>query len=62
MSELVLGLDVGGTSTRALLADVEGRRLGEGRSGGGNPTSRGRKAAADNVYDAVHQAETRNRG
>lgn len=56
MAELVLGLDVGGTSTRALLADTGGRRLGTGRSGGGNPTSRGRAAAAGNVTDAVRQA------
>lgn len=36
---LVLGLDIGGTSTRALLADAAGRRLGSGRAGGANPTS-----------------------
>ena len=38
---LVLGMDVGGTSSRALVADLTGRVLGIGRGGGGNPVSRG---------------------
>jgi glucosamine kinase len=36
---LVLGLDVGGTSSRALVGDLHGRTLGTGEAGGGNPNS-----------------------
>ncbi|WP_377272381.1 N-acetylglucosamine kinase [Peterkaempfera sp. SMS 1(5)a] len=38
-SELVLGMDVGGTTTRALLCDLAGNRHGRAVSGGGNPTA-----------------------
>lgn len=34
---LVLGLDMGGTATRAVLASTTGSRRGEGRAGPGNP-------------------------
>lgn len=43
---LVLGLDAGGTSTRAALVSTTGERLGTGRSGGGNPTTHGPAAVA----------------
>ena len=36
---LVLGGDLGGTSTRILVTDLDGRAVGEGRAGGGNPTA-----------------------
>ena len=36
---LLLGLDLGGTSSRALLADQHGHRLGVGTAAGGNPTA-----------------------
>lgn len=52
----VLGLDVGGTSTRALLADTSGRRLGCGSAGGGNPISRGETVAAANIASAAGRA------
>lgn len=40
-----LALDAGGTSTRAVLLDASGQCLGYGTAGGGNPVSRGSKAA-----------------
>ncbi|HZE40913.1 MAG TPA: BadF/BadG/BcrA/BcrD ATPase family protein, partial [Stackebrandtia sp.] len=54
--DYILGLDVGGTSTRALLADLDGRTLGRGKAGGGNPVSRGRATAEANLTTAVRQA------
>ncbi|MBB5153891.1 N-acetylglucosamine kinase [Saccharopolyspora phatthalungensis] len=36
---LVLGLDIGGTSSRALVSDLSGRVLGSGEAAGGNPNS-----------------------
>lgn len=41
VTTLVLGMDIGGTATRSLVADVDGRVLGTGRAGGGNPVSCG---------------------
>lgn len=38
-AERVLGIDLGGTQCRALLADTEGTRHGTGHSHGGNPGS-----------------------
>ncbi len=38
---LVLGMDIGGTATRTVVSDVDGRVLGTGLAGGGNPVSRG---------------------
>lgn len=42
----VVGVDAGGTSTRCLVADHSGRRLGSGRAGGLNQHSSGGNAAA----------------
>ena len=36
---LVLGGDLGGTATRILVTDLDGRPVGRGRAGGGNPTA-----------------------
>ncbi|WP_343971726.1 N-acetylglucosamine kinase, partial [Streptosporangium amethystogenes] len=47
----VLGLDVGGTSSRALLIDADGRRAGYGVAGGGNPA-----VAVANIGLALRQA------
>ncbi|CAM3163041.1 N-acetylglucosamine kinase [Stackebrandtia soli] len=55
-NDLLVGLDVGGTSTRIVVADRSGRRLGAGAAGGGNPISRGRDVAVANVRDAMDQA------
>ncbi|WP_345186336.1 N-acetylglucosamine kinase [Microbacterium panaciterrae] len=53
---LVLGVDAGGTSTRAVLATADGQCVGYGRGGSGNPTSSGVSLARDGVFDAVGQA------
>lgn len=54
--DLVLGLDVGGTSSRALLTTLEGARAGYGRAGAGSPVAVGAEAAAANVAEAVRAA------
>lgn len=51
---LALGLDIGGTSTRALVIDGAGRRLGSGRADGANLTSH----APEKAFDAVSAALT----
>ena len=53
---LVLGLDVGGTSTRVLVATSDGARRGVGRAAGGNPTGLGPERAAAALSDALGQA------
>ncbi|SCL15317.1 BadF-type ATPase [Micromonospora nigra] len=55
---VVVGLDVGGTSTRALAVRLDGTRLGTGRAGGGNPTSHGADRAAGELGAALRQALT----
>ncbi|NUP52425.1 MAG: hypothetical protein HOW97_34645 [Catenulispora sp.] len=52
----VVGLDVGGTHSRALLATAGGRVLGTGRAGGGNPTVLGAEAAIANIVTALRAA------
>ncbi|MET8048678.1 BadF/BadG/BcrA/BcrD ATPase family protein [Streptosporangium sp. NPDC005286] len=52
----VLGLDVGGTSSRALLIDADGRRAGYGVAGGGNPAAHGNAVAVANIGLALRQA------
>ncbi|WP_433508972.1 N-acetylglucosamine kinase [Nonomuraea sp. CA-143628] len=49
---LVLGMDIGGTSSRVIVADLFGRLRGVGRAGGGNPVSRG-PAAITAIRDAL---------
>ncbi|WP_238992294.1 N-acetylglucosamine kinase [Jiangella ureilytica] len=53
---LALGLDIGGTSTRALVIDGAGRRLGSGRADGANLTSHATEKAFDAVSAAVAAA------
>ena len=55
---LVLGLDVGGTSTRVLAVTPHGVRRGAGRASGGNPTGLGPERAAAALAEAVRQALT----
>ncbi|MEU4405085.1 BadF/BadG/BcrA/BcrD ATPase family protein [Streptosporangium sp. NPDC023963] len=52
----VLGLDVGGTSSRALLLDASGRRAGYGRAPGGNPAAHGNAVAVANIGLALELA------
>nr|WP_253769151.1 BadF/BadG/BcrA/BcrD ATPase family protein [Goodfellowiella coeruleoviolacea] len=49
----VVGLDAGGTSTRAVVLDPGGRRLGVGRAGGANPNSHPPEQAADQIRQAL---------
>ncbi|MGC4880536.1 N-acetylglucosamine kinase [Micromonospora sp. DT43] len=53
---VVVGLDVGGTSTRATALTLTGERLGTGRAGGGNPTSHGAERAAAELLTALRAA------
>ncbi|WP_371407269.1 ATPase [Kribbella sp. NBC_00662] len=52
---LVLGGDLGGTSTRIVIADSQGNVVGRGAAAGGNPTSHPVSAAA-NFGQALHAA------
>lgn len=56
MTMYVLGLDVGGTSSRALLLDASGRRIGYGKAPGGNPAAHGTGTAAANIRRALEPA------
>ena len=53
---LLIGIDAGGTSTRALLTDLRGTCLGYGVGGRGNPISAGPDRAADGVLAAIDAA------
>ncbi|MDG9677235.1 BadF/BadG/BcrA/BcrD ATPase family protein [Micromonospora sp. DH14] len=55
---VVVGLDVGGTSTRATVLTLTGHRVGTGRAGGGNPTSHGAERAAAELLTALREALT----
>ncbi|MBM0279193.1 ATPase, partial [Micromonospora sp. STR1s_6] len=55
---LVVGLDVGGTSTRATVLTLDGQRVGTGHAGGGNPTSHGAERAAAELLTALRAALT----
>ncbi|WP_236796444.1 N-acetylglucosamine kinase [Amycolatopsis sp. GM8] len=49
----VVGVDAGGTSTRAIAVAADGTVLGTGRSGGGNPNSHPPAEAAAHLAEAV---------
>jgi len=53
---LLLGVDGGGTHTRAVLADTAGRVLGRGESGAANQATSGATAAVRSIVDAVRAA------
>jgi glucosamine kinase len=53
---LLLALDAGGTSTRAVLLDGSGAAYGYGRAGGGNPTAAGISNAVNAIGVAAEQA------
>jgi N-acetylglucosamine kinase-like BadF-type ATPase len=55
---LVIGLDIGGTSTRVLVGDLDGTRVGAGLAGGGNPTTHGPAAAVVELRAALTAALT----
>ncbi|MEU4623387.1 BadF/BadG/BcrA/BcrD ATPase family protein [Actinoplanes sp. NPDC023801] len=53
--DLVVGVDAGGTASRAVVATVAGQVTGRGRAGPGNPFAAG-PAAAGAITDALRQA------
>ncbi|RKR86786.1 N-acetylglucosamine kinase-like BadF-type ATPase [Micromonospora pisi] len=53
---LVIGLDVGGSSTRAVVVSLTGEQLGSGVAGGGNPVSHGVEPAARQLRVALRAA------
>jgi N-acetylglucosamine kinase-like BadF-type ATPase len=53
--DLVLGVDAGGTASRAVVATVAGQVIGRGSAGPGNPVSAG-SAAADAIGTAISRA------
>ncbi|MEV4164534.1 N-acetylglucosamine kinase [Nonomuraea dietziae] len=53
---MVLGVDAGGTSTRAAVLSLEGERVGRGLAGCGNPMAAGARVAFGNLRTAVEQA------
>lgn len=53
---MLIGVDAGGTCTRAALVDRGGRCWGFGTAGGGNPVSRGPGQAAQAIDAAVRAA------
>jgi N-acetylglucosamine kinase-like BadF-type ATPase len=54
--QLVLGVDGGGSKTRAVVADAEGRILGEGLAGPSNPLRVGVGEAVSAIRDAADRA------
>jgi glucosamine kinase len=52
----VVGLDAGGTSTRALVTALDGTRLGTGTAGGANPNSHPPARAAEQIAVALRGA------
>lgn len=55
-SQIVLGIDGGGTRTRCLAADLSGGILGEGHGGPANALVVGREAAVANIAQAAREA------
>ncbi|MEU3018701.1 MULTISPECIES: BadF/BadG/BcrA/BcrD ATPase family protein [unclassified Nocardiopsis] len=53
---LVVGVDAGGTTTRALVTTLTGERLGRARSGGANPNTHGPDTAAERLTEAIGAA------
>lgn len=53
---MLIGIDAGGTSTRAAVLDRTGRGLGYGIGGGGNPVALGPALAGRGITDAVEMA------
>ncbi|MGW5724337.1 N-acetylglucosamine kinase [Amycolatopsis sp. NPDC003865] len=51
-----IGVDAGGTSTRAALVDAAGAVLGTGRGDGANPNSHAPEVAAGRIADAITAA------
>ncbi len=55
-ASFVLGVDAGGTTTRALVADLDGVVCGRGTAPGGNPTTGGLDRAVSSMAAAIRRA------
>ncbi len=56
MSDLLIGIDGGGSRVRARLADARGETLGAGEAGAANPHARGTAAAQAEILLAIQHA------
>lgn len=56
MTDLAVGVDIGGTSSRALAVTSSGAAVGRGSAAGGNPTTHPPDVAASRVASAVADA------
>lgn len=56
MANFFVGVDGGGTKTRAIVTDARGNELGSALSGASNPNSVGKTAARENLADAIVRA------
>lgn len=56
MSDLIIGIDGGGTRTRARLANTRSETLGNGRGGPANPNAHGLPAAQNEILTAIQLA------
>jgi glucosamine kinase len=56
MNDLVIGIDGGGSRTRACLANLHGETLGTGEAGTSNPAGGGLDAAKRELAHAVQRA------
>ncbi|EDY85024.1 BadF/BadG/BcrA/BcrD ATPase family [Verrucomicrobiia bacterium DG1235] len=52
-----IGVDGGGTSTKAIAIDRTGKEIGSGRSEGSNPNNIGFPQAASNILEAIRQCK-----
>lgn len=55
-ANIYIGVDGGGTQTRAIAIDAEGNELGAGAAAGSNPNNIGFPAAARNILHAIESA------
>jgi len=55
-SGFVIGVDAGGTASRAIAMNADGEILGRGNSGGANPTSLPVEVAAEHIAEAISGA------
>src|SRR5215213_8361472 len=53
---LLLGIDGGGSHTRAVIVDASGAVLGKGQAGSSNPQSVGFAAATQALHEAINAA------
>ncbi len=51
--EFVIGIDGGGTRTRAVLADLKGRVIKKAEAGPSSPRNLGAREASRNIYEAI---------